>query len=291
MSDAGTLVGVAGWIYDDWKDVVYPTSEKDKLAWLAQYLDCVEINSSFYHPFSESVAQKWLKSVESNPRFQFTGKAWQRFTHETDKPYSEADVRNCLAGFQALADGGRFAALLFQFPFYFEDGVANRDLLKRLADDFGAFRRVVEVRHTSWAEPGALAFIESLGYSVACLDMPLSRTSFREDALVTGGLGYLRLHGRNYKAWFSKEADRDEKYNYLYTDEDLDGVLERIRRLREAADSVVVIWNNHYRGKAAVNAFQTLSSLKGERVDVPAPLQAAYPQLREAAKREKGLLF
>ena len=291
MSEAPVLVGVAGWSYDDWNDVVYPARCRDKLAFMADFLDCVEINSSFYRPFTPRVAEKWLKDVSRNDRFQFTAKVWQRFTHEVDKPYTASELDQYLAGTSVLKNGGRLLALLLQFPFYFGDSPENRDLLRRLAADLKEYRRVLEVRHVSWGEPEALEFVESLGLNVACLDMPLSKASFREFAVATGDLGYLRLHGRNSKAWFSKNAGRDDKYNYLYNDDEMSGILERIKRLREGADAVVVVWNNHFRGKAAVNAFQTLSGILGGKVAVPEPLQAAYPQLMPIANPGKGMLF
>lgn len=52
------LVGVAGWSYDDWKDVVYPAGKRRKLAFMSRYVDCIEINTSFYRPVSPGLAEK-----------------------------------------------------------------------------------------------------------------------------------------------------------------------------------------------------------------------------------------
>jgi len=290
-TEKDVLIGVAGWSYDDWKDVVYPAGERNKLSFMARFLDCVEINTSFYRPLSPSLAHKWLRDLSGNDRFRFTAKLWSGLTHGLDEPYQASEVPKVKEGFAVLQEAGKLVAILVQFPFYFRDGAESRDRLRRIAEDFAEFTKVLEVRDNSWSQPEALEFIKKLGLNVACLDMPLTRASFREKALVTGDTGYLRLHGRNYDAWFSKDAGRDERYDYLYCGDEMDGVVERIEKLRDMAQRVVVIWNNHFRGKAVVNAFESIHRLLGAKVDVPQPLLETYPQLREIAREQRGQLF
>ena len=70
-------IGPAGWAYPDWKGVVYPKRKpRDfyEAAYLAQYFDAIEINTSFYSPIEPNTARKWLDFVAGNPRFQFTAK-------------------------------------------------------------------------------------------------------------------------------------------------------------------------------------------------------------------------
>lgn len=136
------------------------------------------------------------------------------------------------------------------------------------------------MRDQSWARPEAMEFIRNHGYNVACLDYPLARRAFREKAVTTGPIAYLRLHGRNYEEWFSKDSGRDDRYNYLYGEEEMEFNLNRLETLREKADRVVAIWNNHYRGQAVVNALECQFRLTGEKVDVPSPLLQSYPRLK-----------
>ena len=291
MSDTPVLVGVAGWSYDDWKGVVYPAGEKDKLRYLADYLDCIEINSSFYRPFSAGTAEKWVSSVSGNERFRFTAKAWSRLTHERQPPYTAEDREAFNEGLRPLSEAGRLMAVLLQFPFFFVNTPPNRDHLARLAQDFAEYPMALEVRDSSWDTPEALDFIRGIGLNIACLDMPISRNAFSAHAVVTGDIAYLRLHGRNSREWFRMGAERNDKYNYLYGEDELTGILERVEKLRDVAAAVVAVWNNHYRGKAAVNAFQTLNALLREKVRIPALLQDAYPQLVLIAKPAPGMLF
>ena len=283
------LVGVAGWSYEDWKDVVYPAQEKNKLAHMTRLLDCIEINTSFYRPLSAWMAEKWLRDVSANEGFRFTAKLWSRFTHESEGPYPDAgEVAAVREGFRPLREAGKLVAVLVQFPFFFRDGPESRERLERIAGDFADYPKVVEVRDNSWAAPEALEFLGRLGLNVACLDMPWTRQSFRADAVVSGTIGYLRAHGRNYDAWFSKNAGRDEKYDYLYSDKELDSIVERVERLRQAAELVVLIWNNHFQGKAVANALQSVNRLLGTKVDVPPPMLESYPELKQIARGQDG---
>ncbi len=291
VKGAPVLVGVAGWSYEDWKDVVYPAAQRNKLEFISRYLDCIEVNVSFYRPLSGRMTAKWLADVGERNDFHFTAKLWQRFTHQTDSAFTDADVRAYTEGLKPLQEAGKLLAVLVQFPFYFRDSEDSRALLSRIAESFPEYTKVLEVRDRSWATPEALAFVKANHFNIACLDMPLTGSSFREAALVTGPVGYLRLHGRNRDAWFSKDAGRDERYDYLYSQDEMDQVFRRIEQMRKLAQRLVVIWNNHYRGKALVNACQALFGLKGEKVEVPPLLKQAYPALDSIARPESGQLF
>jgi len=190
-----------------------------------------------------------------------------------------------------LVAANKLAALLLQFPFYFRDTRGARDRLQRLADDFSEFPKAIEVRDSSWAEDEAVDFLKKNDFSIAHLDMPVTKNSFTGAGLDTGKIGYLRLHGRNYDAWFKKGAGRNEKYDYLYNKEEIDELVERIERIRKLAQKLIVIANNHYIGQAAVNSLQIINRILGTPVAVPPLLQEKYPQLKVIAKPTKGTLF
>ena len=78
-------VGPAGWSYQDWKHIVYPDARPrsfHEAAYLAEYFDVIEINTSFYRPLRPELAQLWVRKTAFNPRFQFTAKLFRGFTHE-----------------------------------------------------------------------------------------------------------------------------------------------------------------------------------------------------------------
>ena len=115
------------------------------------------------------------------------------------------------------------------------------------------------------------------------IDQPLFHGSMPPTERVTAGKGYVRLHGRNFESWFSKEADRDSRYDYLYNEEELASWVEKLRDISRDAGTTFVFSNNHYRGQAAVNALELKSLLTGEKVPVPAPLLETYPRLAKVA--------
>jgi uncharacterized protein YecE (DUF72 family) len=85
------------------------------------------------------------------------------------------------------------------------------------------------------------------------VDEPNLRGLFPRVSLVTSGVGYLRFHGRNAPKWWShKEAW--ERYDYLYTDEEMKSWIPKIRAMEEEAADTYVLYNNCHRGQAAVNA-------------------------------------
>ena len=104
---------------------------------------------------------------------------------------------------------------------------------------------------------------------------------------VTGAIGYIRLHGRNYENWFAdRDSDtdnRNDRYNYLYKPSELEDWKEKIVSVAERAQSTYVITNNHFESKAGVNALELKSMLTGRRVPAPLTLIEKYPELRKIA--------
>ena len=95
----------------------------------------------------------------------------------------------------------------------------------------------------------------------------------------------MRLHGRRYDTWFSDDASlpSHERYNYLYSTEELAPWAKRVTKVAERSREVFVITNNHYQGKGVVNALQLISILKGSKVKVPEPLRQQFPELEAIA--------
>jgi uncharacterized protein YecE (DUF72 family) len=280
-------VGPAGWSYPDWAGYVYPSRRSKgfhEAAYLAEFFDTIEINTSFYQPLPPDHAAQWIDRVAANPRFVFTAKLWQRFTHDAssiDARTAAEDERAVRAGFDVLLAANKLGAVLLQFPFSFhrtKETVAHLSaVLKRFVD----YPLVVEVRHETWNAPETLALLREHGAGFCNIDQPLIGRSLAPSAQVTSPVGYVRLHGRRYDTWFSDDAaiPADERYNYLYSAEELAPWITRVRKVSENARDTFVVTNNHFQGKAAVNALQLISILKGTKVKVPEPLRRHYPEL------------
>jgi uncharacterized protein YecE (DUF72 family) len=288
-------VGPAGWSYPDWAGYVYPSRRPKgfhEASYLAEFFDTIEINTSFYQPLRPDHAKQWIDRVAANPRFVFTAKLWQRFTYDT--PYDNSsttpgatddDERAVRAGFDPLRSAGKLGAVLLQFPFSFHRTPETTAYLAGVLKRFGDYPLVVEVRHASWNAPATFALLREHNAGFCNLDQPIIGRSIGPSEAATSPVGYIRLHGRRYDTWFTDDATvpTHERYNYLYSPEELAPWASRIRKVAEKVSDVFVVTNNHYQGKAVVNALQLISILKRSKVKVPEPLREHYPELEEIA--------
>lgn len=280
------LVGPAGWSYPDWAAYVYPVRRPKgfhEATFLARFFDTIEINTSFYQPIRPDHAAGWIDRVAANPAFQFTAKLWQRFTHE---PSANAeDERAVRAGFDVLRDAGKLGAVLVQFPFSFHRTPETIAHLSALLKRFGDYPLVVELRHSSWQTQDTLKLLRELNAGFCNIDQPVIGNSMTPTGESTSPVGYVRFHGRRYDTWFNDDPalPSHERYNYLYSLEELEPWAARIKKVGEHTRNTFVITNNHYQGKAVVNALQLLSILKGSKLKVPDELRQHYPQLEQVA--------
>ena len=273
-------VGTAGWSYKDWEGVLYPVPHPrgfDPLAYLARYVDVVEVNSTFYRPVDPDVARRWVDRVGDAPHFAFTAKLSKRFTHERDSAFTRSEVAEVRRGFRPMHDAGKLGAVLLQFPWSFRRTEENRIWLDDVTRAFGEFPLVVEVRHASWSVPQFYDELAERGIGFVNIDQPLFKNSIKPSAAVTAPVGYVRIHGRNYREWFRKDAGVEARYDYLYTPAELESWADRSVQVADAgAEDVYVVANNHYKAKAAVNAIQLKSMLTDEPVPAPESLFASY---------------
>ena len=284
-------VGPAGWSYADWAGYVYPSRRArgfHEATYLAEFFDTIEINTSFYQPLRPDHAAQWIDRVAANPRFVFTAKLWQRFTHDIRSIKSSsaaAEEREVRSGFDVLRAAQRLGAVLLQFPFSFHRTAETVAYLTALLKRFADYPLVVEVRHGTWDSPETLELLRASRVSFCNIDQPIIGRSLMPSAESTSAVGYVRLHGRRYDTWLSDDAKipAHERYNYLYSPEELSPWVSRVRKVSEQARNTFVITNNHFQGKAVVNALQLISILKGSKVKVPEPLRHHYPQLEAIA--------
>ncbi len=274
--------GPAGWEYDDWAGIVYPSPAPrgfDRLAFLAGLFGTVEINSSFYRPYPAEIADRWCDRVGDAPGFRFGAKVWRRFTHEREA-YGAAEVAEGRALLDRLHARGRLGAALLQFPWSFRRDAAGEAWLRDLFRAFAGLPLVVEVRHASWDAAEGLAGLAEAGVGIVNVDQPMFHDSIGPAARVTAPTAYVRVHGRNWKDWFRKNAGRDARYDYLYSARELEPWVKRIRAMAAApsAPEIYVVTNNHFRGQAVANAKMIEAMATGRQVAVPRTLREAYPE-------------
>ena len=290
-------IGTAGWSYKDWNGIFYPYGlehrKQHQLEYLSRFFDTAEINTSFYGPLKPELAKLWCRKVAAvNPRFLFTAKLYRAFTHSpiavmeptsaaTIRPTDEDEVRT-REGLDAIAREGLLGALLIQFPVSFKNTPLNREYLDHLLRQFIEYPRVVEVRDSSWDNAETLAAFAQKNVGFCNIDQPVLGRSLSPTEHVTAPVAYVRLHGRNYSEWFDSD-NRNDRYNYLYKERELEDWKGRIENVAEKAQTTYVITNNHFESKAGVNALELKAMITGHRVQAPPSLIEKYPELRKIA--------
>ncbi len=274
-------IGIAGWSYADWNGIVYTQSKMDQLVYVSGFVDCIEINSTFYRPPFAKTVRSWVDRTSDRSDFFFTAKLHRSFTHE--RRIDPVLVTQFHEGFAPFLEAQKLKHLLVQFKYDFADQASTRRHVANIVEQFGkAFSLVLELRHKSWEAPEALGFLDELGVAVCNLDYPTSRQSFNLQHCTVGRAGYFRMHGRNTEKWFSK-AGRDETYNYYYSERELAGIKARFDELGKAFESLTVIANNHYRGAELANAIELKALVSGKKQLVPEGLLKTYPNLAKIA--------
>jgi uncharacterized protein YecE (DUF72 family) len=266
-------VGTSGWHYPagagTWNGVFYPGRRPrgfDELAYYAERFDTVEVNSSFYRMPELDMSRAWLRRTPSS--FLFAAKLYQKFTHPDmylardgvqDWDLSRADFDLFRTGIGPLAESGRLAAVLAQFPPSFHSTTAAADYLDWLLGGLSGYPLAVELRHKSWSDD-AIATRQILSQHRAAwvlIDEPKFESSVRQPLdlvpIAEAPLAYLRLHGRNAAAWWD-HAQAEDRYNYSYSADELSPFARAAEDAARTGRKVLIYFNNHFSAKSVANA-------------------------------------
>lgn len=271
--------GTAGWSYPDWKGKVYPqqiSANFDRLRYLSNFVDFLEINSSFYSYLSVINANNWSNSVKDKSGFLFSAKLHKDFTHNINFP-AEGSISAVKKFLDALKNNGRFACLLAQFPYSFHFTKENRLKAEKITKTFHDYDVVMEIRHNSWDCGDAESFLHENSSGIATIDQPEKSLNIKPGFHGGNVILYLRLHGRNKESWFSEKSGRNERYDYLYSEAEL----------RPFADGLshpdisrgYTVGNNHYEGKSLANILQLKSMVLKSKIKCPSIILENYEML------------
>jgi uncharacterized protein YecE (DUF72 family) len=299
-------VGTSGWSYPSgkgtWNGIFYPVGGSartagrgkfDELAYYAERFDTVEVNSTFYRVQPPQTALGWARRTPAD--FLFSIKLFQKFTHPElylkktgldPWDLGQKDIDEFRAMLDPIASADKLGVLLAQFPASFQDEPAAREYVEWLLETFRGYQMAVELRHKTWGDAAADidAILARHGAGLVLIDEPRFATSIALDrALVTHAdpsrPAYLRLHGRNAANWWAHDQSED-RYNYLYSREELVPFVETAVEAAKTGRKVFVYMNNHFSAKAVVNAAILKADL-GQAV--PGEYQPAmidrYPEL------------
>lgn len=308
-------IGTSGWSYPGgkgtWNGVFYPAKDArprgfDELEFYAQWFDTVEVNSTFYGQPRAKTTAGWADRTPAG--FEFAVKLFQKFTHPAmfldavaaNAPGASdaalaaagdvrlADVDEFKRGIEPLAVAGKLGPLLVQFPPSFTTSTESVDYLGWLLRTFHDFSLAVELRHKSWSDAGVEtnALLAAYGATWVLIDEPKFRFSIRQNwaaasAGAPGPFAYGRFHGRNVAEWWNHAAAED-RYNYLYSANELAPLGEAVGMLARQVKKVSLFFNNHFSAQGVANAVQLRRQL-GVEVPTPLPpaLVARFPWLEE----------
>jgi uncharacterized protein YecE (DUF72 family) len=243
-------VGTSGWSFDDWVGVYYPykLSKADWIRFYARDFPVAEINSTYYRIASPRTYA--LLDSRTPANFEFFAKVHADVTHgRKDESSSMRALQDCL---KPLSDSGKLKGLLAQFPpsFHFES--ESKDYLRRLRDLSGEIPLHVEFRHESWWKDEVFDFLRSEGICYVSVDAPSLPRLMISGMRPVGNILYVRFHGRNAAAWWSR--DKGERYNYLYSEAELEQHGNAVLGFAETVKHAYLLFNNCHTGQAVRNA-------------------------------------
>lgn len=286
-------VGTSGWHYPEgrgtWEGVFYPTRADrgrgfDELAFYADRFNAVEINSTFYGQPRASVSLSWVRRTPAH--FEFAVKLFQKFTHPRmaadPSAITQSDVDQFKAGIEPLAAAGRLGPLLAQFPPSFHESPEALRYIAWLLATFADYAVAVELRHRSWSDRPSVVerLLSEHRAAWVQLDEPKFSSSIRQDLTPNiEGFMYVRLHGRNAAEWWEHD-EAEDRYNYLYTEDELKPIVEKVRAARSTVRKLYLFLNNHFSAAAVADAVM-VRDLLGDPVTrlMPPELVERYPML------------
>jgi uncharacterized protein YecE (DUF72 family) len=224
------------------------STSKARLAYYAERFDTVEVDSPFYHLPDPAVTGRWAQRTP--PEFVFHVKAHATMTH-----HEPAEQKQAFAEFRASLEplelSGKLCGILLQYHPRFVKSPEAKEELSRVRALLDSLVPLVEFRHRSWLEEGertdTFAFLERNGLAYVSVDAPPTRASnvLPSVAAATHRVAYVRFHGRNVRTWNIKAEKSSERFNWLYSAEELAEWVEKLGRLADDADEVYGMFNNN----------------------------------------------
>ncbi len=264
-----------------------------RLRYYATQFPVVEVDSSYYGLPSERNASLWVERTPDG--FVFDVKAFRLFTqHQTPPEALPRDIRDGLSATQKknfyykdlppelldalwerfrsaldpLRRSGKLGVVLFQFAPWFVFRPSSLDLIAACAEQLPGYRIAVEFRNTSWFADKHLA--ETLAFEKkhdlvhVVVDEPQGFPSSVPAVweATSPELAIVRLHGRNRATWQKKGISAAERFNYLYSDEELRELAGPVGELGKRTGELHVLFNNCYRDNAQRNALELKALMK-----------------------------
>lgn len=259
------LVGTCNWA--DHTDF-YPPGLKptDRLSYYARHFPIVEVDSTFYRIQPAKSFAGW--AAKTPPHFVFNVKAYRELTwHDREKAPEAATFEAFTQTLQPLRDAGKLRCVHFQFPPWYALSRENQEYILTAREFFPDDTFGVEFRNRSWLTEEnrgtTLDFLRANRITYTVVDEPqIGSGSVPTVVSVTNpDLAIVRFHGRNRATWYKKGETSGDRFNYLYSREELAEWVDPIREMAEQASEVHVLMNNNHANYAVRNGEDVMSLL------------------------------
>jgi len=224
------------------------STPKARLAYYAERFDTVEVDSPFYHLPDPAVTGRWAQ--RTTPEFVFHVKAHATMTHHEPAEQAQA-FAEFRASLEPLELSGKLCGILLQYHPRVVKSEEAKEELSRVRALLDPLVPLIEFRHRSWLEEDeradTLSFLERQGLAYVSVDAPRTRASnvLPPVAAATHRVAYVRFHGRNVRTWNIKAEKSWQRFDWMYSPEELEEWVEKIGRLTEEADEVYAMFNNN----------------------------------------------
>ncbi len=239
----------------------YPDEKTRKLNFYSRFFETVEMDATFYKKFYLDMKKGlFIGLARATPdNFKFSVKVPETITHEKGLDVNKGVIED-LYGFidkiSPLKNTNKLGAIIIQLPpsFTITKFKEMEEFLNALTNSqrTRSMDYAVEFRNNTWNTEGTFELLRHYNIASVLTDSP-SRENLEflsdENNMTSKKLGVVRLHGRNTR--------RDHYwYDYLYNERELTPWVNKIKNIKKDIESVFVYFNNHYSGKAIVNALQ-----------------------------------
>jgi uncharacterized protein YecE (DUF72 family) len=287
----GVRVGTCSWADETLTKVWYPPgvrSAEERLRYYTDRFGTVEANSTYYRLPDATLVGTWAERLPAG--FTMHVKAFGLMTRHpvkvealpedlrevmpvdergrVDRPPRElrAEVfRRFASALEPLRATGKLGGILLQFPSYVVKKPLSFEYIEWAQEQLPGDDLLVEFRHRSWLDEEnraeTLRFLEERGLTYVIVDAPKTEAKNLVQTVVaaTSETAYVRFHGRNAATWNKRTGSAAERFDHLYSANELREWVEPLRELAVEAETVYAMFNNN--GRSEMPAFGGLEGL------------------------------
>ena len=270
-------IGTCSWADDALSKHWYPKglAAGERLPYYAEHFDTVEVDSTYYRLPAEPMVERWAERTPEG--FVMHVKAFGLMTRHpvkleslppdlrddaptddrgrVERPSRELRgevFRRFLEALEPLRSAGKLGGILFQFPSYVVYKDRSLDYLQWAREQLGNDEMLVEFRHVSWLDDEhrdeTLRLLEELRATHVIVDAPRIEGAKNVAPTVlalTSPTAYVRFHGRNADTWNKRGGSASERFDYLYSDDELREWVGPLGELAEQAEQAYAFFNNN----------------------------------------------